>query len=157
MAAKGWRSLRVRLLLATILVVLLAVGVTVLVVGRSTTGEFRRYVERGGEDRYFRFTSHLTRVYGTTLSWSDLQPEVERLSQLSGQRVVVADTAGTIVSDSDGKLIGKPVGLNWPAPSGVLVVNRRPVGLCSSTRSLARPQRMWLSCRRLGDRFSSAC
>jgi signal transduction histidine kinase len=128
MAARGWRSLRVRLLLATILVVLLAVGVTALVVGRSATGEFQRYVERGGEDRYFRFTAHLTRVYGTTLNWRDLQPEVERLSQLSGQRVVVADTAGKIVSDSDNKLIGKQVVANWPPPSGVLVVDHRPVG-----------------------------
>jgi signal transduction histidine kinase len=128
MAARGWRSLRVRLLLATILVVLLAVGVTALVVGRSTTGEFQRYVERGGEDRYFRFATHLTRVYGTTLNWSDLQPEVERMSQLSGQRVVVADTAGTIVSDSDSKLIGKPVGASWPSPSGVLIVDHRTVG-----------------------------
>ena len=41
-----WRSLRFRLLLATILVVLIAVGVTAFVATRRTTGEFQRYVER---------------------------------------------------------------------------------------------------------------
>jgi signal transduction histidine kinase len=128
LAPKGWRSLRIRLLLATILVVLIAVGVTALVVGRSTTGEFERYVARGGEDRHFRFAALLSRVYGATLSWENLQPEVERLSQLSGQRVVVANAQGTIVNDSESKLIGKPVAANWPPPSAVLLIEHRPVG-----------------------------
>ena len=39
-----WRSLRFRLLLATILVVIIAVGVTAFVATRRTTGEFQRYV-----------------------------------------------------------------------------------------------------------------
>jgi len=128
MAARGWRSLRVRLLLATILVVLIAVGVTALVVGRSTAGEFRRYVARGGEERYFRYAAHLNRVYGSTLNWDDVQPEVERLSQLSGQRVVVADAEGTVVGDSENKLIGKSVAARWSSPSAVLVVGRQRVG-----------------------------
>jgi len=41
-----WRSLRFRLLAATILVVLIAVGVTAFVATRRTMGEFQRYVER---------------------------------------------------------------------------------------------------------------
>jgi two-component system sensor histidine kinase BaeS len=127
-APRGWRSLRVRLLLATIVVVLIAVGVTALVVGRSTTGEFQRFVARGGEDRYFRYATRLSQVYGMTLSWDDIQPEVERLSEVTGQRVVVADSSGTIVGDSDNKLVGKPVSTKWPPPSAALVANRRPVG-----------------------------
>jgi signal transduction histidine kinase len=115
-------------LLATILVVLIAVGVTALVVGRSTTGEFHRYVERGGEDRYFRFAAHLSRVYAVRDSWDDVQPEVERLSQLSGQWVVVADVQRIIVSDSERKLIGRVVAANWPPPSAPLLSNRGPVG-----------------------------
>jgi signal transduction histidine kinase len=125
---RGWRSLRVRLLLATILVVLIAVGVTALVAGRSTTGEFLSYVRRGGEERYFRFAAHLTAVYGANLSWDDVQPEVERLGQITGQRVVVADTAGKIVSDSENALIGRSVAATWPPPSAALVVGRRRVG-----------------------------
>jgi signal transduction histidine kinase len=127
-APRRWRSLRVRLLLATILVVLIAVGVSALVVGRGTAGEFQRYVRRGGEDRYFRFAAALTRVYGATQEWDDIQPEVERLSQLTGQRVVVADARRVIVSDSEKKLIGKRVVPNWPPPSAVMVIESRPVG-----------------------------
>ncbi len=41
-----WGSLRVRLLLATILVVVIAIGVTAFVATRRTEGEFQRYVER---------------------------------------------------------------------------------------------------------------
>jgi signal transduction histidine kinase len=129
LSANGLRSLRVRLLLATILVVLIAVGVTALVVGRGTAGEFRRYVARGGEERYDRFAAHLTMMYGMTHDWDAIQPEVERLSQLSGRRVVIADSAGTIVSDSENKLIGNPVAARWPPPSAMLVVDRRPVGM----------------------------
>jgi signal transduction histidine kinase len=127
-SARGWRSLRTRVLLAILLVVLIAVSVTALVGDRTTTGQFRRYVARGGEERYGRFAVHLTRVYGMSRNWDAIQPEVERLSQLSGQRVVVADTAGTIVSDSESKLIGSSVAAKWASPSAVLVVGRQPVG-----------------------------
>jgi signal transduction histidine kinase len=125
---RGWRSLRVRLLLAILLVVLIAVGVTALVGGGTTSGEFQRYVARGGAERYGRFASHLTMMYGMTRNWDDIQPEVERLGQISGQRVVIADSDGTIVSDSENSLIGKPVSAKWPSPSAVLVVGRQRVG-----------------------------
>ena len=41
-----WNSLRVRLLLSTILVVIIAVSVIAFVATRRTEGEFQRYVER---------------------------------------------------------------------------------------------------------------
>jgi hypothetical protein len=41
-SARGWRSLRTRVLLAILLVVLIAVSVTALVGDRTTTGHFRR-------------------------------------------------------------------------------------------------------------------
>ena len=46
-----WRSLRFRLLFSTILVVLLAVGVTAFLASQRTTGEFQRYVATGGSAR----------------------------------------------------------------------------------------------------------
>ena len=76
-----WHSLRFRLLLATILVVLIAVGVTAFVASRQTTGQFQRYVEERGDSRYRRFAGLLGRSYEMNLRWDDLQPEVERLGQ----------------------------------------------------------------------------
>ena len=86
-----WHSLRFRLLLATILVVLIAVGVTAFVATRRTTGEFQRYVERRSplDDRRLAF--FLARTYNQTRSWDGMHSEVAQLAQISGQRVVVAD------------------------------------------------------------------
>ena len=123
-----WRSLRFRLLLATILVVLIAVGVTAFVASRRTTGEFQRYVERRGplDDRRLAF--FLARTYDRTKSWDGIQAEIEQLAQISGQRVVVADGDRKIVADSEDKLIGKTVDTKWPPPAAALVSEGTLVG-----------------------------
>ena len=50
-------SLRVRLLLAAILVIISAVSVSTLVAGRWTSGEFRRYIAHGGAMRHHRYAT----------------------------------------------------------------------------------------------------
>ena len=123
-----WRSLRFRLLAATILVVLIAVGVTAFVATRRTAGEFQRYVERRSplDDRRLAF--FLARTYDRTKSWDGIQSEIAQLAQMSGQRVVVADGKHKIVADSDNKLIGKIVDPKWPPPSAALVSGGTLVG-----------------------------
>jgi signal transduction histidine kinase len=116
-----WRSLRFRLLLATILVVFIAVGVTAFVATRRTTGEFRRYVERRDPMTDRRLAFFLARTYDRTESWDGIQSEIAQLAQMSGQRVVVADANRRIVADSEDKLIGKTVDAKWPPPSAALV------------------------------------
>ena len=123
-----WRSLRFRLLVATILVVLIAVGVTAFVATRRTVGEFQRYVERRSplDDRRLAF--FLARTYDRTKSWDGIQSEIAQLAQMSGQRVVVADGKQKIVADSDNRLIGKIVDPKWPPPSAALVSGGTLVG-----------------------------
>jgi signal transduction histidine kinase len=123
-----WRSLRFRLLAATILVVLIAVGVTAFVATRRTVGEFQRYVERRSplDDRRLAF--FLARTYDRTKSWDGIQSEIAQLAQMSGQRVVVADGIQKIVADSDNKLIGKLIDAKWPPPSAALVSGGTLVG-----------------------------
>ena len=116
-----WRSLRFRLLLATILVVFIAVGVTAFVATRRTTGEFRRFVERRDPMTDRRLAFFLARTYDRTGSWDGIQSEIVQLAQMSGQRVVVADAHRRIVADSEDKLIGKAVDAKWPPPSAALV------------------------------------
>ena len=123
-----WRSLRFRLLLATILVVMIAVSVTAFVASRRTTGEFRRYVERSSPLTDRRLGFFLGRTYSVSRSWDGIQREVEQLGQMSGQRVIVADANRKIVADSERKLIGKAVDARWPPPSAVLSVEGTPVG-----------------------------
>jgi signal transduction histidine kinase len=124
-----WRSLRFRLLIATILVVIIAVGVTAFVASRRTTGEFQRYVQRRGplDDRRLAF--FLARTYDKTKSWDGIQSEIAQLAQMSGQRVVVADGDRKIVADSEDKLIGKTVDTKWPPPSAALVSEGALVGM----------------------------
>jgi signal transduction histidine kinase len=107
--------------LATVLVVLIAVGVTAFVATRRTTGEFQRYMERRSplDDRRLAFL--LARAYDRTRSWDGVQAEVAQLAQISGQRVVVADGDRQIVADSDNKLIGKAVDDKWPPPTAALI------------------------------------
>jgi signal transduction histidine kinase len=123
-----WRSLRVRLLAATILVVLIAVGVTAFVVSRRTTGEFQRYVERSSPLSDRRLAFFLGRTYSVSHSWDGIQRDVEQLGQVSGQRVIVADADHKIVADSERKLIGKAADTQWPPPSAVLSVDGAIVG-----------------------------
>lgn len=123
-----WRSLRFRLLLGSVLVVLIAVGVTAFVASRQTTGEFRRYVEDRGDSRYRRFAGLLGRSYEMNLRWDDLQPEVERLGQVAGQRVLIADAQNKVVNDSERTLIGRLVGAEWSSPSAIIFSRGVPVG-----------------------------
>jgi signal transduction histidine kinase len=123
-----WHSLRLRLLLGSILVVFLAVGVTAFVASRQTTGEFQRYVEDRGDSRYRRFAGLLGRSYEMNLRWDVIQPEVERLGQVAGQRVLIADAQNKVVNDSERTLIGRPVGAEWSAPSAIILARGIPVG-----------------------------
>lgn len=122
-----WGSLRVRLLLATVLVVVIAIGVTAFVATRRTEGEFQRYVERRSplDDRRL---GYLLARYFEDHGWQDIQAEVVRLSQFSGQRVVVTDEAGVVLADSDNKLVGKAAEDRWPPPRAVLQQNAKTVG-----------------------------
>lgn len=123
-----WRSLRLRLLLATVLVVLVAVGVTAFVASRRTTGEFQRYVQRRNPVADRRLAFFLARTYSVSQSWADIQRDVEQVGQMSGQRIVVADANGKVVADSERKLIGKAIDPKWPSPSVSILLGGTPVG-----------------------------
>ncbi len=120
-------SLRVRLLGAILLAVLIAVGVTGLVASQRTAGEFQRYVADRGDMRYRRFAMFLGRAYEHAQRWEDVQAEVERVAQMSGQRVVIARADGQIVNDSERALIGRAVGASWQ-PAAILTARGNPVG-----------------------------
>src|SRR5512143_466913 len=107
-------SLRFRLLIVTLLVVLVTLGVMGIVSSQQTAGEFRNYVEHGNHLRQRGLAFALTRAYSQTQSWQNIQPVIEESSQASGDRVVVADLQGKIIGDSGKELIGKTVGPHWP-------------------------------------------
>ncbi len=119
---RSLQGLRFRVLVALILVIAVAVGVVSFLASRATTGEFQRYVERGGMMRHQRFEMYLARYYMQNLSWSGVQSLVEQIGQIAGERIVLADGEGRIIADSANKLIGQTVTQDW-APVA-LIANR---------------------------------
>jgi signal transduction histidine kinase len=123
-----FHSLRFRVLVALILVIVVAVGVVAFLASRATTGEFQRYVERGGMMRHQRFEVFLVGYYTQNRSWSGVQPLVEQMGQITGERIVLADGEGWVVADSANKLVGQTAGQDWAEPVGYVVHRGVPVG-----------------------------
>jgi len=124
-----FHSLRFRVLVSLILVIAVAVGVVAFLASRATTGEFERYVERGGILRHQRFEMFLAAYYNRGRSWSGVQSLIEQIGQITGERTILADREGRIVADSANKLIGQSVGQDWAEPVGFVVDRGVAVGI----------------------------
>jgi signal transduction histidine kinase len=123
-----FHSLRFRVLVALILVIVVAVGMVSFLASRATSGEFQRYVERGGTIRHQRFEVFLAGYYTQNRSWSGVQPLVEQMGQITGERIVLADEGGQIVADSANKLVEQTVGQGWAEPVALILQRGVPVG-----------------------------
>ena len=100
-------SLRFRLLVAFTLVIVAAVGAVYFFVSQTTGGEIRRYGERSEEARFSRVGFELYRYYRAHRGWEGIQPYVEQWGSLYGQRIILTDSSGVVVADSQGELLGK--------------------------------------------------
>ena len=122
------RSLRFRLLLMMVIVIVVAVGTVALFASRTTTTEFRRYMEHGGVLRHRRFEAMLLMYYDQNQSWDGVQPLVEQIGQISGERIILVDGKKRVVADSGRKLTGQTAGQNWAGPAAVILYRGKPVG-----------------------------
>jgi len=111
-----------------ILVLLVAVGVVALFASRGTTTQFRRYERYGGLLRQRRFEMFLRGYYARNGSWDGVQPLVEQMAQISGERVVLADAHGRVVADSARSLVGQEAGRDWAGRSATIPYGDTPVG-----------------------------
>jgi signal transduction histidine kinase len=96
-------------------VILVTVGMTASLANRAATAEIARVQDRDEISRDRRLTTMVTRDYLRNEGWSGTQGILEQATALSGERVVVANAAGTIVADSHQSFIGHPM---KPDPSG---------------------------------------
>ena len=122
------RSVYVRFILANVLVVIVSVALTAALAGRMTSNEFRQFTERGDISRSSRLTRTLADTYAQSASWANAQSSVERLSQITGERVAVADADGKIIADSGQGLVGQTVPVHRLSPFGRIVVGGVTVG-----------------------------
>jgi len=124
-----FRSLRFRLLLMMIIVAIVALGTVAIFARQTTTNEFQRYVQRGWDMRRGRFEDALVMYYDQNKSWDGVQPVVEQISQISGDRIILTDRDKRVLADSDRKLVGQAVGQDWAPPAGFVVSRGTPVGV----------------------------
>jgi len=101
------RSLRLRLLLALLAVVAVAVGTVALYGSSATSKEFQRYVTNESSRRA-QAVAELLIYYRQTHSWRDVQPLLEQMAQISGDWIVLADEKGRIIADSQNFLADDP-------------------------------------------------
>ena len=100
-------SLLFRLMVAFTLVILVAVGAVYLFTSQTTGGEIHRFGERIEHARSSRVGFELYRYYREHGGWEGIQPYVEQWGSLYGQRIIVTDSSGVVVADSQGELLGE--------------------------------------------------
>ena len=77
-----FHTLRFRLVVTLVLVVVAAVGIMAFFGTMVTTRMFTRYEEHGGMMRHQRFEMILAQHYAHNRSWADVQFQVERMGQI---------------------------------------------------------------------------
>jgi len=123
------RSMRVRLMLAFVAVVAVAVGIAEIVAERTATREFDSYVSRVDIAYLETLAQNLGDYYAANGSWQDVESVFVALPQTPGH-LQLQDSSGTIVGDtSPGRGRGGPGGADGspygpantpttPGPSG---------------------------------------
>ena len=99
-------SLQFRLFVAFTLVIVIAIGTVFFFVSQTTGGEIRQYWERSEQTRFRRIGFELARYYHQEGNWEGIQPSVEQWGSLYGRRIILTDTSGVVVADSQGDLMG---------------------------------------------------
>ncbi|MDP2718285.1 MAG: ATP-binding protein [Dehalococcoidia bacterium] len=97
-------SLQFRLLAAFTLVILVTSVTVYFFVSRSTVGEVRTYGERSERFYASGMTRFLYRFYRQNEGWVGVQQPVEQMAGTSGRRIILTDSRGVIVADSEKKL-----------------------------------------------------
>ena len=99
-------SLATKLSIAFILVVLLGVASVSILVRIGTARDFETYLEARGGTYLARAAESLVQLYQQSGDWQDAQPMLSGLLRGPADRLVLADSAGRIVADTGGQLIG---------------------------------------------------
>jgi signal transduction histidine kinase len=102
-------SVRWRLFLSFLLVIVVAVGAAALFVSRTASNEVDRYETQTHNVRMGRVQALLARYYIEQHDWAGVEPVVDQIARLYSERVVVVDQEGLVVADSHGIVpIGEP-------------------------------------------------
>lgn len=127
-------SLRLRLLVTMLVVLLVALGTMAVFASQATTAEFERSV--GGILRYsdpridikiVNLQKFITQHRGEKDVWLGLQELLEGMQASSQIRYVIADLDGLVLADSTSKLVGEQLNLANSKPFAAFLVEGEPV------------------------------
>ena len=114
-------SLRFRLLLTLIGVVLVAVGSVALFASRITSQELKRYVELDFE-RNQHLISSVMSYYSEHTGSDDPQALAQQLAQTADERIILTDGSGKVQADSAGQLVGQSLSCDESLPAVIVTI-----------------------------------
>ncbi len=104
-----------KLLMSYVLVILVAIGTISIFVMQSTQVEVEEYGKLSESTHITQMERWLLSYYSNSKDWDGVQPFVEEMGTLYGQRVILTDSAGVVVADADGNLLGQYFVPDWPS------------------------------------------
>jgi signal transduction histidine kinase len=127
-------SLRFRLLLITIVVLVVAVGTVAFFASQSTSNQFRRSLEGildfpnlSIETKISAINKLLFAKGGERTIWEDLQVLLEGMERTSHARFVIAELDGNVLADSAGELTGERINISLSKPFAAFLIEKKPV------------------------------
>ena len=100
------RSLQFRLMIAFTLVIIITIGSVFFLIYQTTRAEINRFAERLELIQVHRLELELSKYYYQHRGWEGIQPFLEQWGNLYEQRIILTDTTGRVIADSQGELSG---------------------------------------------------
>lgn len=123
------RSLNWKLAGALLLIVIVSVGLMTYLTNLNTTREFQQYVIQGNMMYAYGVGDSLSSFYSRQSNWNGVQQILPGLSRMPGDRLIVADSRGTIVGDTAGTALGDTIDrLGLTGDGTPITVSGQPVG-----------------------------
>ena len=160
------RSLSWKLAIALLLVVAVSVGLTAYLTHHRTTSEFSNFISESRASYLERTEQSLEDFYTENGSWSGVQSLIQMMPTFINDRLVLADSSGTIIGDTGtptsvwlGQTVqsvgltkptsivvsGQEVGKLYLLSSGMVIVQFVPPGSALSGQPPSSPEQRFLS------------
>ncbi len=134
-------SLRFRLLMSFVGVILITTGTVYFFVSRNVSGQLTELEQIRDQIRIARVQTVLSRYYLTVGGWDGVQPLLQELGNLDSENIILTDGSGKVIADSQNSMQGQQyntdspgiaitlpgspfvLGIFWAAPAGTDVAS----------------------------------
>jgi two-component system sensor histidine kinase BaeS len=106
-------TLRFRLILAFALVICVAIGTVSIFASQTSGAKIQQYQQQTSQIKMDRAQCLLSQYYSHGSGWTDIQPVVQHMGSIYGQRTILTDGNNSVVADSGLDYIGKQYNPAW--------------------------------------------